>query len=278
MIFKHLVCTTAIFFGIFNASAASAQTLATVGSKTITLEEFKKKYDEVKKASINAPSPELFLEDLIRYEVGAQEAEKQGFQNDPLVKERFRQEMYKALVEKALGEKVNAIKVTEPELKKYYAANPEMRISHILIEFKAEATPQEKAEAKKRANEILAEVKKSKREFSELVKLYSDDIGTKNMGGDLGFHTRQTIMPTIYDLIAKMKVGEISGPAETRFGFHIVKLTERHSYDDALGKQQIRAGVFNEKRAELFHAYFKALKAKYKIDVNKGGLKGFKAE
>src|SRR5690349_6680640 len=81
---------------------ARAQTVATVGTKTITMDEFKKRYDEVKRNAYNPPTAELFLEDLIRYEVGVQEAEKKGIQNEPEVRERFRQEMYKALLEKAL--------------------------------------------------------------------------------------------------------------------------------------------------------------------------------
>lgn len=276
MNFKHLVTVSGLILGYTLGSYAHAQTVATVGGKAITLEEFKKRYDEVKRNAFNPPSAELFLEDVVRYEVGVQEAEKQNLQNDPIVKERFRQELYKALVEKALGNKVSNIKVSENEIKKYYEKAPNIRLSHILIEFKQDATPDLKEVARKRALEILAEVKASKREFAELARLYSDDAITKDRGGDLDFQNRVTLSPAYYDAVAGMKVGEIRGPIETRSGFHIVKMTGRQTYADVIDKRPFRAAVFDEKRTELFNQYFKTLKGKYKIDVNKAALKGLK--
>ncbi len=73
------------FFAVFSliifSSSVSAQVVAKVGNKPITLKDFKIKYDEVKKQTINPPPPVVFLEDLIRYEVGVQEAEKQNLRN-----------------------------------------------------------------------------------------------------------------------------------------------------------------------------------------------------
>lgn len=276
MNFKHLVTVSGLIIGYTLGSFAQAQVVATVGSKTITLEEFKKRYDEVRRNAYNPPPADLFLEDLVRYEVGVQEAEKQNLQNDPIVKERFRQELYKALVEKAIGNKVSNIKVTEAEMKKYYEKNPNLRTSHILIEFRADATPDQKEAARKRALEILADVKKSKREFGEMARLLSDDVVTKERGGDLDFQNRVTLVPPYYDAALGMKVGEIKGPVETRFGFHIIKLTGRQSYADVIDKRPIRTAVFDEKRKVLFDDYFKSLKNKYKIDVNKAALKGLK--
>lgn len=276
MNFKHLVTVSGLIIGYTLGSLAQAQVVATVGGKTITLEEFKKRYDEVKRNAYNPPAADLFLEDLVRYEVGVQEAEKQNLQNDPIVKERFRQELYKALVEKALGNKVSNIKVTEAEMKKYYEKNPNLRTSHILIEFRADATPDQKEAARKHAFEILADVKKSKREFGEMARLLSDDVVTKERGGDLDFQNRVTLVPPYYEAALGMKAGEIKGPVETRFGFHIIKLTGRQSYADVIDKRPIRTAVFDAKRKVLFDDYFKGLKGKYKIDVNKAALKGLK--
>lgn len=278
MNFKHLIMIAGLIFGLVRAASANAQAVATVGSKTITLEDFKKRYDEVKKNAINPPPPDIFLEDLVRYEVGVQEAEKQKIQDDATVKERFRQEMYKALVEKALGEKVNAIRVTEPEMKKYYEKNPELRTSHILIEFRAGSSAADKAIARKRADEVLKEVKASKRDFAELAKLYSDDVISKDRGGDIDYQNRITLVPMYYDAALGMKVGEVKGLIETRYGFHIIKLTGRRGYDEVTDKRPIRTAVFDDKRKELFDAYFKTLKGKYKISTNKDALKGIKAE
>ncbi|WP_415063450.1 peptidylprolyl isomerase [Bdellovibrio sp.] len=250
----------------------STEIVAQVGKKSITLEDFNKKYNEVKSQTINPPTKELFLEDLIRYEVGLQEAEKRGLQKDPVVLERLNQEMYKALLEKELGPQIQKIQVSEKEMQAWYAKNPELRTSHILIEFKPGANPQQIAEAKKRASEIFEEVKSSKRPFEELVKLYSDDALSKQAGGDIGWQSRVTLVPGYYEAAASMKVGEIKGLIESQFGFHIIKLTGRRSFENA-NKRQIRAAVFDEKRKQLFNDYFDKLKKSYSIKENKSALK-----
>lgn len=250
----------------------STEVVAQVGKKSITVEDFNKKYSEIKSQTINPPSKEQFLEDLVRYEVGLQEAEKRNLQKDPVVQERFDQEMYKALLEKDIGPRVQKIQVSDKEMQDWYAKNPELRTSHILIEFKPGATPAQIAEAKKRAVEIFEEVKKSKRPFEELVKLYSDDALSKQAGGDIGWQSRVTLVPNYYEAAANMKVGEIKGLIETQFGFHILKLTGKRSFENA-NKRQIRAAVFDEKRKQIFNDYFDKLKKSYTIKENKSAIK-----
>lgn len=245
--------------------------VAQVGSKRITLDDFNKKYNEVRSQTINPPTRTQFLEDMVRYELGLQEAEKRKLENDPLVQDRVRQELYKALLEKDLGQQIQQIQVSEAEMKAWYARNPEVRTSHILIEVKSGATPQQKAEAQKRAQEILKEVRSSKRPFEELVRLYSDDPLSKQAGGDVGWQSRVTLMPTYYDTALGMKVNEVKGLIETPFGFHIVKLTGRRSYEEA-NKRQIRAAVYDEKRKQAFNAYFDRLKKQYPIRTNPSAI------
>jgi len=162
-----------LFLTFFSFSTvASAQILAVAGKSKITLKSFKQQYEGVKKEAINPPTPELFLEDLIRYEIGFQEAEKRGIRKDPEVQKRIKQEIYKALIEKELGKKIDAIKVTEAEMRSYYKKNPELRSSHILIEFKPDANEKEKALALKRTKEIYAEVKSQKDPLQSLLNLF----------------------------------------------------------------------------------------------------------
>lgn len=267
-----LVISILLLISATSFAQKSNEVVAQVGKKTITLEDFNKKYNEVKSQTINPPTKEQFLEDLVRFEMGVQEAEKRNLQKDPIVQERFDQEMYKALLEKDIGQRIQKIQVSDAEMKAWYAKNPELRTSHILIEFKAGATPTQVAEAKKRATEIYDEVKKSKRPFEELVKLYSDDALSKQVGGDIGWQSRITLVPNYYDAVANMKVGEITGLIETKFGFHIIKLTGRRSYENA-NKRQIRAAVYDEKRRDVFNDYFEKMKKSYPIKENKSLLK-----
>ncbi|MEY4617395.1 MAG: InterPro: PpiC-type peptidyl-prolyl cis-trans isomerase, PrsA protein [Pseudomonadota bacterium] len=250
------------------ANISDSDVLAVIGSKSITIGEFNKKFNEVKSQTLNPPTKEEFLEDLVRYYVGLQEAEKKGLRNDPVIKEKMEQEMYKGLLEKNLGPEVASIKVTDEQMKAWYKENPEIRTSHILIEYKPGSKPEEMAAARKRAQEIFDnEVRNSKRPFEELVRLFSDDPLSKQTGGDIGWQNRLTLVPNYYNTALKMKTGEIKGLVETPFGFHIIKLTGKHSYENA-NKRQIRTAVFDEQRRQKFNKYFEALKKDYPIKVN----------
>lgn len=266
VIVLSLVCAHSSF-----AQKGEDTVVAQVGNKRITLEEFNRKFNEVKGQTLNPPTKQLFLEDLVRFELGVQEAEKRHLEKDPIVIDRVKQEMYKALLEKDIGQKVQKLQVSDKEMAEWYKKNPEIRTSHILIEFKAGATPQQITEAKKRADEIYDEVRKSKRPFEELVRLYSDDPLSKQAGGDVGWQSRVTLVPSYYDNALAMKVGDVKGLIETPFGFHIVKLTGRRSFEEA-NKRQIRAAVFDEKRRQVFNDYFDKMKKQYPIKMNPSAL------
>ena len=268
-----VVLCAAMMVPVANANAADGnEVVAVVGSKQITVKDLSEKYDEVLKQTLNPPPKDVFLEDLIRYEMGVQEAYKRNIQDDPIVKERIRQEIYKGLIEKELGKQVSDIKVNEKEMQAYYAKNPEIRTSHILIEFRPDATADQKKASKERAQEIYEEVKHSKRPFEELVGLYTDDALSKRTGGDVGWQSSVTLVPAYYQAALAMKVGEVRGLIETQYGYHIIKVTGRHGYNDA-NKRQIRAAVFDEKRKILFDDYFAKLKKQYPVKVNKAAIK-----
>lgn len=263
-----LVFFTFTFFTIYS-HANEASVVATVGSKKITLGEFNKRYSEITSQVLaNPPSKKVFLEELVRYELGVQEARKRGMEKDPIVQDRINQEMYKALLEKELGKKVEESTVTDAEMREWYKNNPQIRLSDILIEVKPGATKEQRGEAEKRAKEILAEVKKSNRPFEELVRLYSDDITTKNLGGDIGWQSKVSLVPEYYEAAISLNVGEITSKlVETPFGFHIVKLSGRRSFDEAT-KREIRMAVYDVKRKAVFDAFFDKIKKGYKINVN----------
>lgn len=243
--------------------------VATINNQKITYEQFNKKYaDVLSQVSVNPPSKKLFLEDLVRYEIGVQEARKRNLEKDPLIADRINQELYKGLLEKELGNRVQNIKVSDQEMRAWYAKNPQIRLSILIVEVKPGATPQQRAEAQKRATEILNEVKKSSRPFEELVRLYSDDLTTKNIGGDVGWQSRITLNPAYYDAASKLKLNAMTQQlVETAFGFHIIKLTGKRSYQDA-PKREIRMAVFDEKRKVLFDNFFSNLRKTYKVEVN----------
>ena len=81
-------------------------------------------------------------------------------------------------------------------------------------------------EARRKAEDLLAKVRKSPQSFAELAKANSQDPGSKGAGGDLGFFGRGMMVKPFEDAVFKMKVGDISGLVESDFGYHIITLTD----------------------------------------------------
>ena len=79
--------------------------------------------------------------------------------------------------------------------------------------------------AKKKAEELLAQLKFAPDKFAELAKQNSQDPGSKDNGGDLGYFVRGAMVKPFEEAVFKLKPGQLSGIVETDFGFHIIKLT-----------------------------------------------------
>lgn len=260
-----------LFFFLSLSFEGQTQVLAKVGNKEITLKDFEEKYAQLKNQVIEMPDKKSLLEDMINFEVGVQEAQKRGLEQDPVIRERLKQELYKGFVEKELAPKTVKIKPTESDLKSYYAKNPEIRANQILIEVRPDATSEQKKEARKRALEIYEAVRKSQRKFEELVKIYSDDPLSNKSGGDIGWQTRLTLYPAIYNQVSRLSVGQISPLIETPFGFFIVRLSAKKAFSEA-DQAMLRLAVQEEKKKRLYDQFIAGLRSKYKIQVNSSSL------
>jgi peptidyl-prolyl cis-trans isomerase C/peptidyl-prolyl cis-trans isomerase D len=203
--------------------------------------------------------------------VGLQEAQKRKMDQDPIIRDRMMQELYKGFIERELSPKIAKIQVSEADMKSYYSKNPEIRTSHIMIEVRPDATAEQKKEARKRAQEIYANVRKSRSKFEDLVKIYSDDIMSNKTGGDIGWQTRLTHHPALYRASIKLNVGEISDLVETPFGFFIIKLTGKRSFGEA-DRAMLRLAVQEEKKKKLFDQFISGVRSKYRVQINKAAL------
>lgn len=256
-----------VCIAIPETSFAKDKILATVNSKKIMKSDFDKKYQEVVDSTINPPSKEQFLEDLVRFEVGVQEAKRKKIASNPMVRQEIDKLTYRWLLEKELGKFSDQVKVSKSEMQRYYKNNPEIRTSHILIEIPPNASKKQRSASNARAREIYSKVKPSKKSFASLVRLYTDDIPTKNTGGDLGWQTKSSMLPVIYATAIKLRKNGVSNLVRTKYGYHIIKLTGKKSYNEA-NRRQIKFEVFEHKRKQLFDKYFAGLKKKYKIRKN----------
>ena len=127
---------------------------------------------------------------------------------------------------------IKQIQVSDAEAKAYFDKNqvnlPAKRhVAHILVAFPQGADDKAKAAAKAKAEEVLAKVKAKPADFAGLAKQYSQDPGSAQNGGDLGFFAKDgTMVKPFEDAAFSLKQGEISGLVETQFGYHILKVLE----------------------------------------------------
>jgi foldase protein PrsA len=110
---------------------------------------------------------------------------------------------------------VEDIKVTEKELKDYYENyKPKIKASHILVK------------DEKTAKEVKAKLDKGE-DFAKLAKEYSQDPGSAANGGDLGWFGPGKMVKEFEDAAYKLKVGQVSDPVKTDYGYHIIKVTDK---------------------------------------------------
>jgi peptidyl-prolyl cis-trans isomerase D len=121
--------------------------------------------------------------------------------------------------------------VEPAEVRAHYDANvasygrPEERsASHILITVKPDAKDEEKAAARKRAEELLAQARANPAKFADLARQFSQDPGSAGQGGDLGSFPRGSMVKPFEDAVFGMKVGDIAGPVQSDFGYHVIRL------------------------------------------------------
>jgi len=94
---------------------------------------------------------------------------------------------------------------------------------HILIRVAPDATEEERGEAEVRANGV-ASIANQGADFAELAAIHSEDPGSKDNGGDLGWFDRGRMVKEFEDAVFSAKPGEIVGPVKSQFGYHIIRV------------------------------------------------------
>ena len=120
---------------------------------------------------------------------------------------------------------------SDDELREFYKANSsqfkvpeERRASHILIKLKEGADESAVTAARQKAEDLIAKIKAGE-SFESLAKKNSDDPGSAELGGDLGYFGRGTMEADFENAVFSLKKDEVSEPVLTSFGYHIIKLT-----------------------------------------------------
>jgi peptidyl-prolyl cis-trans isomerase C len=191
-----------------------------------------------------------YLADIV---VLAQTAEQQKLADRDDVKHRIQFERNKVLMETLLQNAGQAARTDDAMHKVYDDAikqmppEEEVHARHILV-----ATEDE-------AKAIEAELKKGA-DFAALAKEKSKDPGAAD-GGDLGYFTKDQMVPEFSDVAFKLDKGKVSDPVKTQFGWHIIKVEDKRTkptptYDEV--KSQLETYVAHRAQAELVDKLRKA--------------------
>jgi peptidyl-prolyl cis-trans isomerase C len=182
--------------------------------------------------------PEQKREQLISYVTDvllvAQAAEKQKLAESPEFQQREALMRNKLLMSLFLEEQGKSA-ATDDEMHKVYeeqvkpmGAEEEVRARHILVNTEDEA-------------KAIAEQIKSGADFATVAKEKSQDPGSAQEGGDLGYFVKAKMVPAFSEVAFKMYPGQVSNPIKTQFGWHIIKVEDRRTqpvpqYDQVRGQ------------------------------------------
>ena len=256
-----------------------AEVLAKIDDVVITVGDFQSR--------INAQSPYVrarytsverkkeFLDNLVRFEVLAKEADRRGLTKDPEVVRTMKQVMIQKLLKDEF-DKLTLKDISDADCKKYFDANgaefnkpEESRVSLILVK--------DTAMAKK----VLGDARMKgvdNQGFRNLVAEFSTDVATKERGGDLRYFDANTkeVPKEIVDASFKLQnIGDNSEPVKTAQGVAVLKLTGRRkalnrTFDEV--KEQIRNKLYRDKRQDSMESFVKNLREKAQIKVDDAKL------
>jgi len=285
---KILVALTLLVIFITPGSQAQdKEVLAKIGAKTITNADLNRviEFYEPEQRKMIEKNPQIkenILLQIVRSTVIAQLAKKKGFDKKPEI--RSQQEL---MVNNFLAtiylqkEVVEKVTITDDQARAFYKDHgddfktPEMiRVRHILIKTESSASEEEKKKAKLKAEEVLKKLKAGE-DFSKLASEVSEDPGTKDKGGELDFFPRGTMIPAFEEVAFALKPGEISGPVETEYGYHLIKMEEKKTailepYEKI--KANVKEQALQEMRKTAITNFVEKSMKNAGVEINTGSL------
>ena len=214
----------------------------------------------------------------IRRRLPNEDAFKQGIAAQGLTVDQLRVQTRTSLeVSKVIDDEVTSkVAVADADVTTFYQQNLErfkqgdsVHASHILIGLPQDATPVQKAEAKAKAQAALKQVRGGA-DFSIVAKAQSEDPGSAQNGGDLGFFPKGQMAPAFEEAAFKLKAGAVSPIVETPFGFHLIKVHERRGPRTAPLVEvsgQIKDFLTQGQREQKLEQFVEQVKTKSKVEI-----------
>jgi peptidyl-prolyl cis-trans isomerase C len=176
----------------------------------------------------------------------------------------------KALIDQEVIRKVS---VSDQQIRSFYDDNPnlfrqpeQVKASHILVQAPENASEAKQAEARAAIQALKARIDNGEN-FAALAMEHSD-CPSKAKGGDLGFFDRQQMVPPFSEAAFALQPGQTSDVVQTRFGYHLIRVTERQAeqtmvFNDV--EEAIAARLRQEQESKKIDAYLEKLKERADI-------------
>ena len=234
---------------------------------------------EAKARKVIAPPWEVDGQlEQIRKQFPSEDAFKQMLQARGVTLEKLRADAAQTIAVNLMlkNELEPKVVVSDADARSFYDQNrPRFRqeesvhASHILIRVPEQADAAARAKAKTQADDLLAQVKKGA-EFGDLAKKFSQDPGSAQNGGDLGFFSKGQMVPAFEAAAFSLKPGETSGVVETPVGYHIIRVSETKAGRD-LGYEEVKAQIEDYLKQQIrerkSQEFVDQLKAKGKVQI-----------
>ncbi|MDA3954023.1 MAG: peptidylprolyl isomerase [Bacteroidales bacterium] len=218
-----IICSFLMTYNSFSQELNN-KSLIKIDDKEISKEEFQRIYDKNKTniSTGEVTSVNDYLDLFINFKLKVFEAEKLGLDTFSAFLNEF--EGYKKQLASPYLVDNSAIEKIIKEA--YERMQFEVRASHILIKIPNEGFPVDTLSAYTKAMDIRRRILKGE-SFESVAKGSSNDPSVKNNGGDLGYFTVFQMIYPFETAVFNSEIGEISKPVRTRFGYHIVKVTDK---------------------------------------------------
>lgn len=212
----------------------------------------------------NPQGRKAVLEQLINKNLLLCDAKKNLYEYDPKFKAELVKIKDEMLANFAIEKAISGIKITDEEVKKFYdehkaelMGGETVEASHILVD------------TKEKAEEILAEINEGKISFEDAAKEHSS-CPSSQQGGNLGQFGRGQMVPEFDKAVFEMNDGEIAGPVQTQFGYHLIKLNKKNEakeipFDEI--KAQLSQKVLSDKQQAAYASKLNQLKILFPVDI-----------
>jgi hypothetical protein len=251
--------------------------ILTIGATTITAEQYNHLVDALPQqyqAFARGAGKRQFAENLVQLTLLAAEADKKGLDKDPLIAEQLAVNRKDILARAMFDQIQKDLKVDDSLIQVYYDAHKNeyesVKAKHILIRVKGAPMPGAEGKPELTEEQALAKATEVRKklvgggDFAALAKTESDDTGSAQQGGDLGEFRRGMMVPPFEQAAFALKVGEISEPVKSPFGYHIIVVTE-HKLKTL---PEMRADIEKAIRPEMGRKAVEEMRNKSKVNID----------